>query len=305
MTAPLYSIVIPTYNSSGTIEKTLDSVLKQSLQNFEVIIVDDLSSDTAALASIIDKNKYHPLNITTYYSDKKLNGAGARNLGIDLSCGKYISFLDADDEWHKDKLLKSAEVIFELESKGIYDFIIYSKVKIYLDGKYIRSFPWEAFQKKAESLPEYIFGCHGFVQTSTIVLSKKHAARIKFNPAFIRHQDYDFCIRAAAHDLVFYMIDEPLTHYHLSSKSSARRKGESTQYSLFWLKEMDSYLTSKDICTYKAFKLPQKMRDDGNRLKAFIYFLFYFIRCSSRIQKYFIKRATEKLSIKLLSRKES
>ena len=96
MTQPLVSIIIPAYNVAGYIGEALDSVLAQSLGDFEAIIVDDGSPDRAALESVLAS-----------YSDTRLrylqkaNGglASARNAGIAAARGEWVAFLDGDDAW--------------------------------------------------------------------------------------------------------------------------------------------------------------------------------------------------------------
>lgn len=100
-TAPLISIITPIYNAEKTIKKTLDSILNQNYKNYEVLMIDDASTDTSMEI------------ISTYTKDERFklihlkNNAGvanARNTGIDFSCGEYLCFLDSDDWWGAEKL---------------------------------------------------------------------------------------------------------------------------------------------------------------------------------------------------------
>jgi glycosyltransferase involved in cell wall biosynthesis len=97
---PLVSIVMPTYNRAGLILETIQSVVRQSYLNWELIIVDDGSDDeTESVIKLVasDKIKYHRI------PHSGLLGK-VRNVGIEKSSGQYIAFLDSDDLWRKDKL---------------------------------------------------------------------------------------------------------------------------------------------------------------------------------------------------------
>lgn len=289
-----FSIVIPAYNASKSIVTTLDCVNAQSYRNFEVIIVDDKSADAAELAEVVNSERYQGLGINLVLSDVKLNGAGARNKGIELATGDYVSFLDADDEWHADKLLETKARIDELLAQGKEKFILYSQVNIFEDGRFLKIMPMQA-PGKNETVAEYLFGCYGFIQTSTIVLKREDAARIQFDARYIRHQDYDFCIRADRLGYEFVMIPRPLATYHLVTKFGSKHKGESVKYSLFWLDTMKPHLTARDIHTYKAFKLPLRYKMDGNAFMASATFARYFFLTNKDNRAYFINRLKDKL----------
>jgi len=93
-----FSVIIPTYNRAHLIEKTIQSVLNQSYPNFELIIVDDGSTDnTEEVIHNIQNTKLH------YYKIKNSERGAARNYGIDRAIGRYVTFLDSDDmyyPWH-------------------------------------------------------------------------------------------------------------------------------------------------------------------------------------------------------------
>ncbi len=95
---PFFSVIIPTYNRADLIEKTVLSVLNQSYPNFELIVVDDGSTDaTEELIKGINNPKLH------YYKIINSERGVARNFGIDRAMGRYITFLDSDDmyyPWH-------------------------------------------------------------------------------------------------------------------------------------------------------------------------------------------------------------
>lgn len=104
------SVVIPVYNSEKYIAKTLDSVCKQSLLPYEVVIIDDGSKDRTV--DIINRyvEKHHlPDNFINVYSQKNAGAGEARNTGILKAKGNWVSFLDSDDIWN----LKKIEYVYE------------------------------------------------------------------------------------------------------------------------------------------------------------------------------------------------
>ena len=103
------SVIIPTYNRSKRLRKALESVVRQRLLPAEVIVVDDGSTDDTP--QLIDRiRKISPLNLLYHFQPNR-GPAAARNSGIEKASGKYLAFLDSDDEWHRDKLAHQYEAI--------------------------------------------------------------------------------------------------------------------------------------------------------------------------------------------------
>ena len=127
----LVSVIIPAYNCADYLDITLDSVTNQTYKNWEVIVVDDCSTDNTAevVQKYIKKDeriKYHKL-------DKNSGAAVARNTAVKLAQGKYMAFLDSDDVWFPEKLSKQ---ISFMEEKN-YLFTCTSYTKIDEEGKYL------------------------------------------------------------------------------------------------------------------------------------------------------------------------
>ena len=103
MNKVIVSAIIPYYNSERTIVRTLNSVINQLYKNFEIILIDDGSTDNSynVVEDFIKNNSQY--QIKNLYQ-KNSGPSKARNLGIKESIGKYIALLDSDDSWHKDKL---------------------------------------------------------------------------------------------------------------------------------------------------------------------------------------------------------
>ena len=110
----LVSVIIPTFNRSYCIKKAIDSVLSQTFKDFELIIIDNYSTDETE--EIISGYK----NEKIIYEKFNNNGviASSRNRGINLSKSKYIAFLDSDDWWKKNKLKLSIQFL-----ENGYDFV--------------------------------------------------------------------------------------------------------------------------------------------------------------------------------------
>ena len=103
---PFFSVVIPTYNRAAFLEKTIQSVLDQREQNFEVIVVDDGSTDnTEEVVKKIASNKIR------YYKIPNSERGAARNFGASVSKGSYVNFLDSDDVLYPNHLTEAQYVV--------------------------------------------------------------------------------------------------------------------------------------------------------------------------------------------------
>lgn len=100
----LVSIIIPVYNAEKYIQETINSILSQTYNNFEIILVDDISTDNSV--EIIKENMKNDSRIKLITNTKKQGAAGVRNIGINYATGRYIAYIDADDYWVPSKLEK-------------------------------------------------------------------------------------------------------------------------------------------------------------------------------------------------------
>ena len=129
------SVIIPTYNRSHLILNSIGSVLNQTYKNIEVLLIDDGSSDDTEniINNLEDKRiRYIKLN-------KNKCASNARNIGIKLASGKYISFQDSDDFYHCDKIEKQYKYL--IKKKSDFDFC---KVNFYLNETYKVIFPFKS-----------------------------------------------------------------------------------------------------------------------------------------------------------------
>lgn len=99
---PLVSIVIPTHNRVDFLKRALASVFAQTIQDFEIIVVDDASSD--GTDEFLSKLSGKDERVLCMRNGSSLGGGGARNIGINVCRGKWVAFLDDDDEWVEEKL---------------------------------------------------------------------------------------------------------------------------------------------------------------------------------------------------------
>src|SRR5437868_7134370 len=99
---PKVSVIIPTYNRGKLITRAVNSVLNQTFNDFEIIIVDDGSKDETK--NILMPYQNQKKNRIKYFYQENRGISAARNRGIKESTGEYIAFLDSDDEWVSDKL---------------------------------------------------------------------------------------------------------------------------------------------------------------------------------------------------------
>ena len=106
-TVPLVSVIIPAYRAAQSIAATLDSVLAQTFQDFEVIVVNDGSPDRKELEKVLGPYRDRII----YLSQENQGPAGARNTGIQIARGEYVALLDADDLWDPEHLQAQLAVL--------------------------------------------------------------------------------------------------------------------------------------------------------------------------------------------------
>ena len=99
MNEPLFSIITPMYNGAALIGETIESVLRQTLGDWEMVIADDCSPDGGAGIAAVQKYSEKDPRVKIVLSHQNRGSSGARNLAMDNARGRYFAFLDSDDIW--------------------------------------------------------------------------------------------------------------------------------------------------------------------------------------------------------------
>jgi len=127
---PLVSVILPTYNRASTLERAIQSVLNQTFTDFELIIIDDGSTDDTDLIL----SKYAESESVTVLFRNRRGCSAARNAGITIARGRYLAFQDSDDEWLPDKLAKAVAALAQSDAEtGVF----YSDMRmVWSDGSF-------------------------------------------------------------------------------------------------------------------------------------------------------------------------
>lgn len=222
---PVVSVITPTYNDSGTLSRAIDSVLNQTYGTFEYIIVDDASTDdTESVVELYDDTRIQYLR-----HEENKGGSAARNTGIEQAKGKYVAFLDADDEWLPEKLAAQIDC---LEGRTNEWVAVYCdrKTQTAEGDRYLtqvintllqmigQTSIEPAARKGGERLIRELLTKRISVGGgSTLMVRTDIAKKIEgFDPSFSRHQDWEFFIRIVKEGKIEF-VDNKLCIIHESS----------------------------------------------------------------------------------------
>lgn len=208
---PKVSVIIPTYNRDKFISDTIDSVLNQTFKDFEVIVIDDGSTDNTK--SVLKKygTRIRVLEQTN------LERAVARNNGVKNSSGKYIAFLDSDDLWMKNKLEKQVEI---LEQNKDIILTYCSCLRVDEEGKKIK-IAKRQLQGFSGNVKEHLL-LRNCIVSPTPVLRREYFNKTEgFKSQYIPYEDWEFWIRFSLLGQ-FYFINEPLACYRIHSEQSVQ-----------------------------------------------------------------------------------
>ncbi len=189
LSSPCVSVIIPTYNREDFIAEALESVIRQTYKNIELIIVDDGSTDnTEAIV-----RKYRSKNCFYYSLAHEGNISKLRNFGLQRATGVFIAYLDADDRWDKDKLQKQVELLKANADKGLVftDVVEFKDQKIIRNGIYTQPL-------KGEILFKEILGNKLPIYPSTILYRKSGLHGMDFHDESFLWNDLGFITRFIA-----------------------------------------------------------------------------------------------------------
>jgi glycosyltransferase involved in cell wall biosynthesis len=312
---PIVSIVIPAYNSAAFIERTLDSVNRQSFRNFEVIVVDDGSLDDTQ--KIVDSFfRRNAMNGQCIRQDNK-KIAGARNTGIRVAKGDYIALLDSDDVWYPEKL---AVVMKEFESHPHIDLICHNE-NIVRKGCPVKK---SRYGPAVPMMYERLLFKGNTLSPSATVLKKEKAILIGGfceNANFNTVEDYDFWLRLSR-VAKFHFLNQTLGEYQVVEGSASRQiEYHSANHEALVKDHLDHYFCDKRSilvrlrmrkCVSRVYRATvfQLIHEDGSSVKLGKYLLKMLITCPLDLKNiasafiavaYVGKRATQRFCKQMFS----
>jgi glycosyltransferase involved in cell wall biosynthesis len=207
---PKISIIIPTYNRELLLRPAIQSVLNQTFQDFEIIVVDDASDvPTQELLS-----SFEDIRIRLIRHDHNKGEAASRNTGIVNANGEFLAFLDDDDEWLPDKLALQVDLLEKASSRvgAVYTGMVIVNLS---DNKVLfQNIP----TKRGDLLKDMLF--ENVIGTPSKVLIRRSCIQKVglFDENLNYYVDYDFFLRFAKH-FHFDYTSQPLVKYHIHEEN--------------------------------------------------------------------------------------
>jgi len=195
--SPKVSVIVPTYNRADRLERALNSIVSQTYQDFELIVVDDGSTDkTSQLMKSFPKAQY-------FYIKKNSGVSKARNVGLAFAKGELICFLDSDDLWKEKKIqIQSLWLENNKDSQICYTDEIWVR-----NG--VRVNPMNRHRKYSGDIFRHCLGLCIVSPSSVMIRAKLFDEIGNFDESLPACEDYDLWLRIAS-KYAFHFIEEPL-----------------------------------------------------------------------------------------------
>lgn len=229
----LVSIVTPTFNSEEYIENTIQSVLDQTYKNWELLIVDDASTD--ATIKIINEIAKEETRIKLFQLEVNSGAGTARNKGIEKARGDFIAFLDADDLWKPEKLQK--QLFFMNEHNAL---VCYSSYEL-IDEK---GYPLNSIVNALPDLDRNKMLKANYIGNLTGIYNVKALGKI-YMPVIRKRQDWGLWLKCIEKAGKAYGIREVLASYRVRKDSISSNKLNLLKY---------NYLFYRKACKFGVFK---------------------------------------------------
>ena len=286
--APLVSVIIPTYNRKHTIKRCIDSVLNQTYKNYEIIIVDDCSTDGTMEYVEAEYGAISDVNIVYVRNDSNLGAAGSRNAGVSYANGEYIAFHDSDDEWFTDKLEKQMLHFMECDSNvgAVYSmFYLNEKRQVVCPPKEM-----DMSRKSGRVFHTLLFT--PFIGMITLIVRKNVFLEVGgFREELNSLEDYELTVRIAQKYEID-LVDEVLAVAYESESSVGKRNKDKIATHCFI---MDFYRDEFALAGLKRRKFETVYQD-----AVFYGYEDFFLECVLKLLKdeEYLAYAREKLMAK-------
>ena len=207
----MVSIIIPTYNVENYIDETVQSVIDQTFTDWELLVIDDCSTDDTY--TLLQQWANRDPRVRIFQTPQNSGSGVARNIGIEQAKGRYIAFLDGDDWWYPQKL----EVILDFMRLGNYEFVCswYEYADSNLHSYYI---------EKPRDKQDFRYMTSGNnVGTPGVVYDTQRIGKV-YMPDFRRGQDWGLWLRLLQKVDYLHVCPQPLFKYRLNNDSVTRNK---------------------------------------------------------------------------------
>ena len=220
---PAVSVIMPAYNMERFIAQAIRSVMAQTMTDWELLVIDDGSSDRTC--AIVEELAAKDSRVRLYRNTSNVGVAKTRNRGVDLSRGEFIALLDSDDVWHPDKLEKQLDLARQTGAEIVY--CSYSIVGG--DGRKVRKDYIVPERTDFDRLlKENVIGC------STVLLRGELIRNHGFEPTYL-HEDYVLWLELLREGHSAAGCAEPLTDWRLltNSRSFDKRKSAKSRWVIY------------------------------------------------------------------------
>lgn len=218
-TTSLVSIIMPMYNSEAFVASSVKLVLEQTYTNWELIIVDDCSSDKSFEA--VQKFTEEEARIHLYKLKQNSGAAFARNYAIEKAQGEYIAFLDSDDEWFPDKLER--QIAFMKEKKSVLSFTGYQFMSE--EGELLdTTVSVPAKVTYGQLLKQNVIGC------LTAMYHSGDIGKFYFDTTLVKHEDYQYWLEMLKKVSHADGLNQKLARYRIRQNSLSSNKIHAAVY---------------------------------------------------------------------------
>lgn len=214
---PTISVIMPAYNVEKFIQQSIDSVIAQTFKSWELIIIDDGSTDNTA--SVVKVNQVTHSNIFLI-QQKNRKQAAARNAGLRIARGDFIAFLDADDMWKEDKLEVQLKYVDKADVLYCGGLIFSDKIE---NGK---AWKTEFGFFSANEMYAKLYSSNP-IPNQAVLMKRSWLMKIGYqNESFevAGCEDWDYWIRLAKNGATFFGIDDSLFFYRVHPNSTSKNR---------------------------------------------------------------------------------